>query len=87
MDRSGGIQKKGVERGDGSDGKEKKRAHAGDFERQVEQIRKEAELVRANLDAAETALEEASQQRSNRHVQEPHALRVGKAAEQAYMPK
>jgi len=54
MDRSGGIQKKGVERGDGSDGKEKKRAHAGDFERQVEQIRKEAELVRANLDAAET---------------------------------
>jgi len=37
---------------------EKRRAGTGDFERQVEEIRREAALVRENLAAAERALAE-----------------------------
>mmetsp|Transcript_7962 Transcript_7962/g.14419 ORF Transcript_7962/g.14419 Transcript_7962/m.14419 type:complete len:100 (-) Transcript_7962:1495-1794(-) len=53
---------------------EKKRAGTGDFERQVEEIRREAALVRENLAAAERALAEAAAMRGNapHHQRVPH---------------
>eukprot|EP00184_Porphyridium_aerugineum_P004131 CAMPEP_0184697022 /NCGR_PEP_ID=MMETSP0313-20130426/4144_1 /TAXON_ID=2792 /ORGANISM="Porphyridium aerugineum, Strain SAG 1380-2" /LENGTH=128 /DNA_ID=CAMNT_0027155783 /DNA_START=122 /DNA_END=508 /DNA_ORIENTATION=- len=52
---------------------DKRRAATGDFERQVEEIRQEAQLVRENLAAAERALAEAGVLRAQQVQQQQGA--------------